>query len=119
MKIMVVDDDTIVLDSCEIVLKPEGFDVRLVSSANKALKIMEGNRFDLLLIDIKMPEHDGVWLIQEIKKMWPEIPLIVMSGYPTTETIALVNEMGVTSFIAKPFTPDELLESIGKALHED
>ena len=116
MKILVVDDDKIVLDSCKRVLEVEGFEVNLVSSANEALKSIENDDFGLLFIDVKMPEHDGMWLIQQVKEKWPRILIVVMSGYPTPETIADGVKMGTANFIAKPFTPDELLESVRKAL---
>ncbi len=116
MKILVVDDDMIVLNSCKRVLEAEGFEIHLVSSANKALEVMEGDAFSLLLIDVKMPEHDGMWLIREIKRICPEIPIIVMSGYPTPRTIDNGFKLGADSFIAKPFTPDELIEVVRKVL---
>ena len=88
MKVLVVDDDQIVLDSCKHVLEAEGFEVCLVPSADKALEAMEDGGFGLLLIDVKMPERDGIYLIEEIKRKWLEVPVIVMSGYATPETIA-------------------------------
>ena len=112
MKILVVDDERIVLDSCQKVLEADGFEVYLVPSANKALQAMKKEGFGLLLVDIKMPEHDGMYLMQEVKKKWPDIPIIVMSGYPTSETITDGTEMGAAAFIPKPFTPDELLETV-------
>jgi len=112
MKILVVDDDPIVLDSCRLVLEAEGFDIASVPSADKALETMENDDFDLLLVDVKMPEHDGMYLMQEIEKKWPQIPIVVMSGYPTPETIANGMKMGAAKFIPKPFTPDELIEIV-------
>jgi len=119
MNILVVDDDTIVLDSCRLVLEAEGFDVHSVPSADAALETMENQDFDLLLVDVKMPEHDGMYLMQEIKKRWPEIPIVVMSGYPTPETIADGVNMGAAKFIAKPFTPDELLEIVRQVIGKE
>lgn len=118
MKILVVDDDPIVLDSCKLVLEAEGFDIRSVPSADKALETMENDDFDLLLVDVKMPEHDGMYLMQEIKKRWRQIPIVVMSGYPTPETIADGVKMGADRFIAKPFTPDELLEIVHQVVQK-
>jgi two-component system response regulator HydG len=69
-------------------------------------------------MDVKMPKHDGLFLMREIKKNWPEIPIIVMSGYPTPETIAEVFRLGATSFIPKPFRPDELMKSIYQVLQK-
>ena len=116
-KILVVDDDVVVLESCKRVIESEGYGVILVPSAKRALEILEQERFQLLLIDIKMPERDGMWLIQEIKKRLPEVPIIAMSGFPVAETIADGLKLGAR-FIAKPFTPDELLDSVREALRK-
>ena len=116
MKILVVDDDAIVIKSCRRILEAEGFEVSSVPSADKALEVLKSYDFDLLLIDVKMPKHDGMYLMREIKKNWPEIPIIIMSGYPTPETIAEVLKLGATLFIPKPFKPDELVKSVRQAL---
>jgi len=115
MKILVVDDDAIVLDSCKRVLEAEGFEMRLASSAFEARKAMEANHFDLLLVDVKMPGRDGMWLIGETRQKWPKLPIVVMSGYPTPETVDDGARLGAPDFVAKPFTPDELLKAIQRA----
>ena len=119
MKILVVDDERIVLDSCQKVLGAEGFEVSLVLSANGALEAMKNVSFGLLLVDIKMPQHDGMYLMREVKKKWPDIPIIVMSGYPTTNTIEEAVKMEAAAFVAKPFTPDELLETIRQVIQKE
>jgi DNA-binding NtrC family response regulator len=116
MNILVVDDDAIVIKSCRRILEAEGFEVFTVPSADKALEAIKNSDFDILLIDVKMPERDGMYLMREIKKNWPEIPTIVMSGYPTPETIAEVLKLGATLFIPKPFKPDELIKSVRQVL---
>ena len=68
MKILVVDDENIVLESCRRVLEAEGFEILLVESVNRAIKIIEDDDPALLLVDAKMPEHDGMYLMQEVKK---------------------------------------------------
>jgi DNA-binding response OmpR family regulator len=112
MRILVVDDDPTVLKSCQRVLEPEGFDVCLVSSADKALEAMRKDDFALLLIDVKMPTHDGIYLMREVRRQWPNKPMILMSGYDTTQTVEEAAEMGAATFVPKPFTPDELLQAI-------
>ncbi|MGA2467452.1 MAG: response regulator [Thermodesulfobacteriota bacterium] len=116
MKILVVDDDAIVIKSCRRILEAEGFEVSSVPGADQALEAIRTSDFDLLLIDVKMPKRDGMYLMREIKKNWPEIPTIVMSGYPTPETIAEMLRLGATLFIPKPFRPDELIKSIRQVL---
>jgi DNA-binding NtrC family response regulator len=116
VKILVVDDDAIVIKSCKRILEAEGFEVFSVPGADQALEAIRTSDFDLLLIDVKMPKRDGMYLMREIKKNWPEIPTIVMSGYPTPETIAEMLRLGATLFIPKPFRPDELIKSIRQVL---
>jgi len=115
-KILIVDDDLVVLASCERILESEGYAVSLTSSVKEALKMLEEKKFDILLVDVIMPEYDGIYLIGNVKENLPHMPILVMSGYPTPETISSGMRMGATHFIAKPFTPDELIAAVRKAL---
>jgi DNA-binding NtrC family response regulator len=119
MKILVVDDEEIVLESCQAVLEEAGFEAVLVSSADKALKAIKHEDFSLLLIDVKMPEHDGMYLMQEVKKRCPGTPVIVMSGYYTADTINEAIRMGAATFIAKPFEPEELINTIRQVIEKE
>ena len=119
MKILVVDDEDIVLESCQAVFELEGFEALFVPSADKALEAMKNNGFDLLLIDVKMPKKDGMYLMREVKVQWPDIPIIVMSGYYTTETIQEAMRMGAATFIAKPFEPDELVKMVRQVVEKE
>jgi DNA-binding response OmpR family regulator len=116
VKILVVDDDAIVIKSCKRILEAEGFEVSTVPSADDALEAIKNYDFDLLLIDVKMPKRDGMYLMREVKKSRPEVPIIIMSGYPTPETIADVLNLGANLFIPKPFRPDELMKSVRQVL---
>ncbi|MBE9521629.1 MAG: response regulator [Proteobacteria bacterium] len=119
MRILVVDDEDIVLESCQAVFELEGYEAVLVPSADKALEAMKNNDFDLLLIDVKMPKKDGMYLMRKIKEQWPDIPIIVMSGYYTTETIQEAIRMGAATFIAKPFEPDELIKIVRQVIEKE
>jgi len=119
MKILVVDDEDIVLESCQAVFELEGFEVMLVPSADKALKAMQNDDFSVLIVDVKMPKHDGIYLMKKIKEQWPDIPIIVMSGYSTTETIQEAFKVGAASFIAKPFEPDELVKTVRQIIEKE
>jgi DNA-binding NtrC family response regulator len=112
MKVLVVDDDNIVIKSCTRILESEGYAVFTVSGADEALDALGKDLFDLLLIDVKMPKRDGLFLMKEIRKSRPDLPVIVMSGYPTPETVTNAMKAGATQFIPKPFRPDELLNAI-------
>jgi DNA-binding NtrC family response regulator len=114
--ILIVDDDRVVLASCKRILESEGYMTSLTSSVQEALQTMEEKNFDLLLVDVIMPEYDGMYLIGNVREKRPGLPILVMSGYPTPETISSGLRMGATHFIAKPFTPDELVNAVHKAL---
>ena len=114
MKILVVDDEGIVLNSCRRILAAEGFEVTVASSVDEALTLLATatEPLPLLLVDVKMPVHDGMCLIQQIRQKGLDLKIIVMSGYPTEETIERAGLIGAATFIAKPFTPEELLETV-------
>lgn len=116
MRILVIDDEGIVLESCRRVLEPEGYELQLATSADEALRAVEKNPPALLLLDLKMPVHDGFYLMNELKKRGKEIPVIVMSGYSTDETIKETDRMGAIRFLPKPFTPDELIQTVREAI---
>jgi DNA-binding NtrC family response regulator len=114
----VVDDEGIVLESCRRVLV-DRFEVITASSADTALDVLRREPVEMILLDIKMPGKDGMSLLKEVKEKWPNIPVIVMSGYATTETVEQVSRTEAATFIAKPFTPDELVEVVAKVIGKE
>lgn len=116
MKVLVVDDEAIVLKSCRMVLEAEGCEVISATSVDEALAILERQIPELLLIDVKMPVHNGMYLMRQVKEKRPGIPIIVMSGYATSETIKEAEDLGAATFLPKPFTPDELADTIKTVL---
>ena len=118
MKILVVDDEGIVLESCRRVLV-DRFDVMTASSADAALDVLRRETIEMILLDIKMPGKDGMSLLKEVKEKWPNIPVIVMSGYATPETVEQVSRTEAATFIAKPFTPDELVKVVAEVIGKE
>jgi DNA-binding NtrC family response regulator len=116
MKVLVVDDEAIVLKSCRMVLEAEGCEVTAAASVDEALAILEHLVPELLLIDVKMPVHNGMYLMRQVKEKRPGVPIIVMSGYATNETIKEAEDLGAATFLPKPFTPDELADTIKTVL---
>ncbi|MEZ4524662.1 MAG: response regulator [Desulfobacterales bacterium] len=117
MKILIVDDEPIVIESCRRILEAEGISVRRAGNALQAKEILhQGESFDLILTDIKMPGQDGFQLISQIRNARPGIPILMMTGYLTPETIAKGRSGGAEGFIAKPFTPEELLRAVENTL---
>ncbi len=112
MRVLVVDDEPIVLQSCRRVLEAEGWEMISAPSVAEALSILESITPELLLVDVKMPVHDGMHLMRKVRETRPGIPIIAMSGYATAETVKEAEGLGAAIFLPKPFTPDELADTL-------
>lgn len=103
--ILIVDDEPVVVRSCERILKSEGYTVEGVLSGREAIPKIEKNSFDLVMTDLKMPEMDGITLIRWIRKSRPSTGIVVITGYPSQETIKDALDLGIIDYVPKPFTP--------------
>lgn len=115
MRILVVDDDPIVLASCERILGDGGHEVIEAKSVEEGLEALRSGRLDLLILDVIMPEHDGFVMMDTVRRDRPDLPILVMSGYPTQEVMARGMGMGAVRFLSKPFSPEELIEAVQTA----
>ncbi len=115
MKILIVDDDPIVIQSCCRILEAEGMETRTANTVKTGEKLLAENIFDLMLTGIKMPGRDGFEMIQRAKKIRPDMPVLIMTGYLTSGTVEKSRRFGVSNYIAKPFTPEELVAAVRKA----
>lgn len=111
-KILVIDDEAIVRTSCERTLAPEGYELTLAVSGKEGLEVLERERFALVLLDLKMPDIDGIEVLNKIKATWPETKIVMITGYSTVDTAVQALRLGAFNFIEKPFTPDTLLNAV-------
>lgn len=116
IKILVVDDERIVIRSAEMVLSAEGYDIEGASSGKEAILKMEQNSYDLVLTDLKMPEMDGITLIRWLKQERPDIGIVIITGYPSQDTIKEALELGIIDYVPKPFTPAVLTDVTNRAV---
>ncbi|KAF0144139.1 MAG: NADH-quinone oxidoreductase subunit E [Nitrospirae bacterium] len=114
-RILIVDDELIVIRSAERVLKAEGYDVEGALGGREAITKIEQNSYDLVFTDLKMPEVDGITLIRWIKKTKPSIGIVIITGYPSQDTIKEALELGIIDYVPKPFTPSVLLDVTERA----
>ncbi|MFA4829000.1 MAG: NAD(P)H-dependent oxidoreductase subunit E [Thermodesulfovibrionales bacterium] len=114
-RILIVDDELIVIRSAERVLKSEGYDVEGALGGREAIMKIEQNSYDLVFTDLKMPEVDGITLIRWIKKTKPSIGIVIITGYPSQDTIKEALELGIIDYVPKPFTPSVLLDVTERA----
>jgi DNA-binding NtrC family response regulator len=117
-QVLVIDDDEVIGRSFDRVLSDKGYEVSTALNGEEALKDMENTEYDVVFTDIKMPGMDGIEVAERIKARCPWTPVVVITGYGTTENEAKASVLGVSGFIRKPLTP-EMIENITlKALNE-
>lgn len=114
--ILIVDDEPVVRESLEQWFGDEGYHVQVAANGRDALGALVKQRFDLALIDIKMPGMDGMELQGRIKDAAPELPVIVMTGYASVETAVQALKQGAYDYVTKPVDPDELSHAVSKAI---
>ena len=106
--VFVIDDDEIIRLSCEQILKKSGYKVETFGNGYEGIERLKKVRPPLLVVDIKMPELDGFEVIKLVRKVDPEVVIVVITGYATIETAVDAMKMGAYDFLPKPFTPNEL-----------
>src|SRR5882757_5830922 len=119
-RILVVDDDTLVLSTARILLIHAGHEVVAIDQGRMAVLALERESFDLVLVDVFMPGMDGYQVIQEFRRIDPGIPIVAMSGVMFRESSAgrlpdflgMAGKMGATRTLHKPFKSAELLEAV-------
>lgn len=107
--VFVVDDEQDILDIIESELEEAGYNTMCFLEAPKALEAIEKNSPDLIITDINMPKMDGLELLQHVNKRYPQLPLIIVSGYVTKEICIEALSSGVSGVIEKPFEADQLI----------
>lgn len=117
-KILVIDDEAIVRLSCERALASEGCEVKTAESGIAGISMLEKESFNLVLLDLKMPNMDGLEVLKIIKERWAETKVIIITGYSTDQTAAETLKLGAHDFIEKPFTPDTLAAAVAEALKD-
>ncbi len=114
--ILVVDDEEKIRCTLRGVLSDEGFDVVEAADGRRALELLQHVEPRLAIVDVWMPEVDGIELVERMRSRAPRLPIIVISGHGTIETAMRVIRLGACDFLEKPFQLDALLQVVGRAL---
>jgi DNA-binding NtrC family response regulator len=112
MRILITDDDRSIRRALRDVIELEGHQVEEAEDGLDALKKIEKNAFDVLFCDLKMPQMDGLALMQELQDKGNEVQIIVMSGHGTIETAVKALKLGAYDFIEKPLNLNRILVSL-------
>ncbi|NLI81374.1 MAG: sigma-54-dependent Fis family transcriptional regulator [Deltaproteobacteria bacterium] len=115
-RILVVDDEPGILQSLKGVLQDEGYRVSVAANGQEALGELQKDMADLMLLDIWMPGMDGLAVLEEVKKKFPMMPVIIISGHGNIETAVKATRMGAFDYVEKPLSLDRILVSVQNAL---
>ncbi len=115
--VLIVDDEATIRQSLSGILADDGFEVQTAANGYEALKIIESDSPDIVLLDIWMQGMDGMETLKEIKKDFPAIPVILISGHGTIETAVKATKMGAFDLIEKPLSIDKVIHTINNALN--
>jgi len=115
-KVLVVDDEENILSAFRDFLKKEHCEMRAASSAEQAMGILAGDRVNLLITDIRLKGTSGVTFFMEAKRIYPKLPVIVITGYPDLITEETIKEYGADFFLLKPLDLDKLRHAMRRCL---
>jgi DNA-binding NtrC family response regulator len=115
-RILIVDDEDIVLRSCARILAGDSYEVETVLDPWDALRRIDDNGYDVVVLDIMMPHIDGLQVLQHVKERHPEVDVIMMTGLSQIQTAVKAMKLGAFDYLPKPFDPDELKMVVDRAL---
>jgi DNA-binding NtrC family response regulator len=117
LKVLVIDDERIVLDSVSRILKEENFKVDTSLSGLDGLKQAVERTYDIVLTDLRMPDIGGMRVLRDIKRAKPALPVVMITGYGSVKTAVQAMKLGAAEYLQKPFSPEELIAAVISALH--
>jgi DNA-binding NtrC family response regulator len=114
--VLIVDDEPIVRESIRDWLKDAGYKVATADSGEEALKMIETQDFSVLVVDVRLPGKTGIRVLKEVKAVKPQIKSIVITAYPSAESISEAMKLGAVDYLVKPVAPDQLEKLIRDTL---
>lgn len=118
-KILVVDDESSIRRTLEGVFRDEGFETIHSEDGESALTILADERPVLVVLDIWMPGMDGIETLRRIKQLYPDLPVIMISGHATIATAVSATRLGASDFVEKPFDLDRLMQTVTRAVAQN
>ena len=115
-RILIVDDENVVVDSCSKTFRDRGYDVDVALSGLEGVRKASRGDFDLIITDYMMADINGIELVECVNRTNPSAPVIMITGYPTSELEVRAAKTGVFEYLEKPFTPDEIEKVARRAM---
>ena len=116
VKILIIDDEQVICDGCKLALSTADYSIEFRTNGNTGLGAIREGQFDLILLDMKLPDIDGMEILRTVRKEKPGVDVIVMTGYSTVQNAVEAMKLGAADYIAKPFTDDALVLAVERAI---
>jgi len=116
--LLIVDDDINLCEALSDELKEVGYTVNYVTNADDAIKFMSEENADLILLDLKMPEKDGFYVLNKLRETDKDVKVIVLTAYADVKSAIDSAKLGASDFVSKPYDLDELIITIRKVLQK-
>ena len=114
--VLIVDDEEIMREILETLLTREGYQVRMAASGEAGLELARSTTFDAAIVDVMMPGMDGIAVLQELKKLDDELPVLMVTAFASVETAITAMKLGAFDYVTKPFKNDEVLVVVRNAV---
>ena len=116
--ILLIDDESVICDGCRMALEEEVYDVNICMTGKAGLEAILEGTYDVVLLDMKLPDIDGMEILRTVQKSKSNVYIIVMTGYSTVQNAVEAMKMGAFDYLSKPFTDDELVLVVQKAIEK-
>jgi DNA-binding NtrC family response regulator len=116
--ILIVDDEAVVRHSHLRSLEGSDCNTRAAEGGRQAIQLMEEYPVDVVLLDLRMPDLDGMDVLKTIKQRWPDSEVVVITGYPCIETAKQAVRLGAFNYLTKPLGPDEVIKVANDAMNQ-
>lgn len=117
-RILVIDDDATVRRGLEVALKNSGYDVNVAETGKEAIKKSKTKLYNLALVDLRLPDMDGIELLTSMREAAPKMVKIIITGYPSQENAIEAVNRGADGYMVKPYTTEDLLRKIKEQLQK-
>jgi len=118
MRVLVVDDDREICDFMETFLAKDGIDVKTLSVPHEVADEVKNGGYHLVVLDLMMPELDGVQVLQRIRKVDTDVAVVIFTGYPSLESAVQSMKLDAVDYLKKPFDPDEFREVVDRVMRK-
>jgi DNA-binding NtrC family response regulator len=115
-KVLIIDDEAAIRESLQILLEDEGYEVANAQDGEEGLSLLDVQAFDLVLLDFQLPDRNGLEILKDIRERDPELAVIMITAYGTTENAVAAIKCGAANFIAKPWNNEKLQADVRSAI---